>query len=93
MPVFIDKVGRLVLPKSVRQQLGITPDTPLELVRKGDGVLLRRVEARPAMLEVDGVWVHQGTADPSANWADVIDRLRDERTESTGRAEPDAGVP
>lgn len=93
MAVFIDKVGRLVLPKSIRQQLGITPDTPLELVRKGDGVLLRRVEARPAMQQVDGLWVHQGTAEPSANWTDVIDRLRDERTDASGRPEADAGVP
>ena len=93
MTVFIDKVGRLVLPKSVRRQLGITPDTPLELVRKGDGVLLRRVEARPVMQEVDGLWVHQGTPDPSADWADLIDRLRDERTDATGIAEADAGVP
>jgi len=80
--LFVDKAGRLVLPKSVRQLLRVTPETPLELVRKGDGVLLRRVEERPAMQQLDGLWVHQGTPEPSANWADPVEQQRDERTQT-----------
>lgn len=83
MNVHIDKAGRLVLPKAVRQQLGITPDTPLELVHRPDGVLLRRVAQQPSMLQVDGLWVHQGTSAPNADWAGVIDSVREERADST----------
>ncbi|MCK6421960.1 MAG: AbrB/MazE/SpoVT family DNA-binding domain-containing protein [Aquabacterium sp.] len=43
MKLRIDKAGCLVLPKSVRSQLGITPETTLELVQSADGILLRRV--------------------------------------------------
>ena len=43
MKLRIDKAGRLVLPKSVRSQLDITPETSLELVQSADGILLRRV--------------------------------------------------
>lgn len=74
MNVRIDKLGRLVLPMSIRRQLRITPETPLQLVRKGDGVLLRRLdERRSTMQQVEGLWVHQGMPEPSADWGAVID--------------------
>jgi AbrB family looped-hinge helix DNA binding protein len=82
MNLRIDKAGRLVLPKSVRSQLGITPETSLELIQSADGVLLRRVAERPAMQLVDGLWVHQGTASAGADWAAVVDSVRNERADS-----------
>ena len=78
MNLHVDKAGRLVLPKSVRTQLGITPQTPLELVQCADGVLLRRVAERPSMERVDGLWVHRGVGAPGADWAAVIDSVRNE---------------
>ena len=82
MNLRIDKAGRLVLPKSVRSQLGITPETSLERVQRADGVLLRRVAERPAMQQVDGLWVHQGTRIANTDGAAVIDSVRDERADS-----------
>ena len=82
MNLRIDKAGRLVLPKSVRSQLGITPETSLELVQSADGVLLRRVAERPSMQQVDGLWVHQGTRTANPDWAAVIDNVRNERADS-----------
>ncbi len=82
MNLRIDKAGRLVLPKSVRSQLGITPETALELVQSADGVLLRRVDERPSMKQVDGLWVHQGICTANTDWAGVIDSVRNERADS-----------
>lgn len=81
MNLRIDKAGRLVLPKPIRSELGITPETLLELVRCADGVLLRRVLERPSMQQLDGLWVHQGTCAANTDWAAVIDRVRDERVD------------
>ena len=67
----IDKAGRLVLPKSVRSQRGITPQTALELMAE-----------RPSMQQVDGLWVHQGTSTANADWAAVVDNVRGERADS-----------
>jgi AbrB family looped-hinge helix DNA binding protein len=86
MNVHVDKAGRLVLPKAVRQQLGITPDTTLELVPGPDGVLLRRVAEEPSMRLVDGLWVHQGVASPTADWNRIVDSVRDERDASAWNA-------
>ena len=82
MNVRIDKAGRLVLPKSVRSQLGITPETALELIQSADGVLLRRVAERPSMQQVEGLWVHQGTSTANADWGEAIDSVRNERADS-----------
>ena len=83
MNLHVDKVGRLVLPKSARTQLGITPETALELVSSADGILLRCVDVkRPPMQQIDGLWVHQGTSTANADSAAVINRVRDERADS-----------
>ena len=82
MQVHVDKAGRLVLPKTIRQQLGITPDTTLELICSPDGVLLRRVAEVPLMRLVDGLWVHQGAAQPNVDWNRIVDSIRDERDTS-----------
>jgi AbrB family looped-hinge helix DNA binding protein len=79
MRLKIDRSGRIVVPKPLRERLGFRPDSELEAIEHPDGVLLKRVEQRPSMVKVDGLWVHQGTAEPGANWERVLDELRDER--------------
>lgn len=41
--VSIDRVGRVVIPKALRVALGITPDTPLEVIPDGTGLRLEPV--------------------------------------------------
>jgi AbrB family looped-hinge helix DNA binding protein len=82
MVLKIDKAGRIVVPKALRDRFGLKPDTELEIVERPEGVLLRPVEQRPSMLNVDGLWVHQGTATPDANWARALDEVRDERLDA-----------
>jgi AbrB family looped-hinge helix DNA binding protein len=64
MRVAIDSVGRIVIPKVIRQALGITPDTSLELIPDGSGLRLepvwtsrREIEASdglPILVRVEG---------------------------------------
>ncbi len=67
MTLKIDKSGRIVFPKRLRERLGIKPETELEAVEQPGGVLLRPVEPQPSMIQVDGLWVHQGVAEPGAD--------------------------
>ena len=75
----IDKSGRIVVPKHLRERLGLKPDSELEAVEQAGGVLLRVVEQRPSMIKIDGLWVHQGIAQPDANWDGVVRDVREER--------------
>lgn len=81
MKLRIDKAGRIVVPKPLRERLGFRPDTELEAIEQPEGVLLKRVEQRPSMVKVDGLWVHQGRAAPGANWERIVEDVREERIE------------
>ncbi|MGO8786785.1 MAG: AbrB/MazE/SpoVT family DNA-binding domain-containing protein [Terriglobia bacterium] len=86
MTLKIDKAGRIVFPKHLRERLGLKPNMELEAVEEQGGVLLRLVEQLPSMVQVDGLWVHQGTPRPDANWGRVLDDVREERIQSALKA-------
>ncbi len=86
MEVRIDKAGRIVVPKPLRERLGFKPDTELEAIEQPEGVLLKRVQQRPSMVKVDGLWVHQGRAEPGANWERIVEDVREERIASALKA-------
>jgi hypothetical protein len=37
---------------------------------------------QPSMIQVDGLWIHQGTAEPGANWERVPNLVREERIQA-----------
>lgn len=86
MRLGIDKAGRIVVPKPLRERLGFKPDTELEAIEQPDGVLLKRIEQRPSMVKVDKLWVHQGTAEPGAEWERILEGVREERIASVLKA-------
>jgi AbrB family looped-hinge helix DNA binding protein len=80
MTVRIDKAGRIVVPKPLRDRFGFRSDTNLEAVERPEGMLIKRVEQRPSMVKLDGLWVHQGSPEPGANWEGVVEEVREEGT-------------
>jgi AbrB family looped-hinge helix DNA binding protein len=82
----IDKSGRIVVPKRLREHLGIRPEAELELTAQSGGIFVRVVEEDQALVKVDGLWVHRGSARPEADWDHVIENLRDERIDSVIKA-------
>lgn len=83
MEIRMDKSGRIVLPRAIRERFGLTPDRDLEVIEQADGVLIRRLEQVPSMVKLDGFWVHQGTPEPGAQWERVVDDVREERAQSS----------
>jgi AbrB family looped-hinge helix DNA binding protein len=77
--VKIDKFGRIVVPKPLRQRLGLTAAAELEALEQLGGLLLRPVEEAPAMARVEGLWVHRGAAQPGTDWEHLIHQGREER--------------
>jgi len=84
MDVKIDKSGRIVVPKPLRDRLGLKPDMELEVQEQANGLFLRVPVSHPTMVNVDGLWVHQGTAQANADWARVLEDVRDERLRAVG---------
>ena len=61
--VTLDRAGRVVLPKTLRDELHLSPGDTLDLTVKGDEITLRpRRGARPLQKE-RGVWVFR-TGEP-----------------------------
>lgn len=55
--VTIDKAGRVVLPKTLRDELHLAPGDTLDLVVEGERVTLRPRPAGPPLQKERGVWV------------------------------------
>ena len=55
----LDKAGRIVLPKSVRDDLRLEAGDALELETSEDGITLRPVQANGRLVKEHGVWVFQ----------------------------------
>lgn len=84
MNVKIDKSGRIVVPKVLRDRLELKPDMALEVHQQADGLLLRVPVPETTMVRIEGPWVHQGTAQANADWASVLEDAREERLRAVG---------
>ncbi len=78
MTVKIDKAGRVILPKPVRDRLGLREGSDLEVVETPEGVVLKPVERGASMIKKQGLWVHTGKMPPGF---DVVQAIRDDRDE------------
>jgi AbrB family looped-hinge helix DNA binding protein len=85
MNLRIDKLGRVVVPKAIRDRLGLVPDAELEVHEHADGLLLRLPKQQAAMAKVKGLWVHQGVAAPGLNWERTVTEARGERLNALSR--------
>ena len=66
MNVAIDKMGRVVVPKPVRDQFALEAGSELELHVDSEGIHLRPVVASPTLEERDGILVCVSEVPPSA---------------------------
>ena len=79
MIIKIDKAGRIVLPKPVRERFHLREGSELDLEERSDGLTLRPVEQRSSMAQEKGIWVHLGKVPRGFDWGNVVEAIRDER--------------
>jgi AbrB family looped-hinge helix DNA binding protein len=76
----IDKAGRVVIPKTVRQKLHLEPGDTLELESAGQHITLRPVPGSGSLKKEHGVWVFYSGQPLAASATDeVLEKIREER--------------
>jgi len=79
--ITLDKAGRVVLPKPLRDRLQLAPGDTLHLESEGENITLRPVRQNVMLKKELGVWVYQGEP-TDASIPDLIDRDRENRNRS-----------
>lgn len=79
--ITMDRAGRVVLPKAVRDELNLSAGDSLELSSDSDGLTLRPARASGRMIRKGGFWVFRSEGKPitleeSNRW---LQEIREER--------------
>jgi len=88
--VEIDKAGRIVVPKKLRDALHLAPGTRLKIERNGDGMVLEHASPEPQLILKDGMWVVSGSQKVTAD--DVNEIIRQGYAERQARILADSGL-
>lgn len=82
MNVVVDRFGRLVLPKAVRNHFGLTAGSELDLEEVAGTIVLRLIDERPPLEINNGVLVFTGKT--VGNIDAVLSDVRNDRLHHLG---------
>jgi AbrB family looped-hinge helix DNA binding protein len=82
METTLDKFGRIVIPKRVRDDLGLKPGAVLEIKQADQRILMEPVNEGPHIVVKNGVSVFSGTA--TGDLVGAIQTHRQERLSKAG---------
>ena len=77
----IDSAGRIVVPKPIRDRLGLRAGADIEVIETPDGIVLKPSVDQPSIQKVNGLWVHLGRTPSNFDW----DRFTQEEREEQSR--------
>jgi AbrB family looped-hinge helix DNA binding protein len=60
--ITLDKAGRIVLPKHLRDQMRLSPGDTLQIECDGESITLRPVRPKAMPKKECGIWVYQGAS-------------------------------
>ena len=82
MQAILDKFGRIVIPKKIRDDFSLRPGTSIWIEEGENEILLKPIEGEPCLIEKDGVLVFTGKL--MGNIETKIEEIRKERSRSLG---------
>jgi AbrB family looped-hinge helix DNA binding protein len=80
----VDRFGRIIVPKEIRDRHGLVSGSEVEIEETADAILLRLLSDLPGLVEKDGILVFRGRANGALDSA-----LRSHRGERLRRARGD----
>lgn len=76
----LDKTGRIVIPKPLRERLRMEPGDALEMEGSGEEITLRPALGTGTLTQKHGVWVlHTGQTLPASATDEMLQQVRGER--------------
>jgi len=80
MKLTLDKSGRIVLPKPLRDELRLEPGDALEVESSGEDITIRPLRGQAQLRKKNGVWVYRAGEPLSARIVDkTVQEIRRER--------------
>jgi AbrB family looped-hinge helix DNA binding protein len=79
MKLKIDKAGRIVIPKAMRERLKWNTGTDLEMQETAEGLLLKPIGQRPSLVRSGRFLVHTGELPGGQDILKAIAHHREER--------------
>ena len=62
METTLDRFGRVIIPKGVRDDMGLEAGAVLTIEKKGEKIVLQPVQGEPKIVENKGILVFTGAA-------------------------------
>ena len=72
----LDRFGRVLIPKKVRAELGLSAGDALEIESRDDGIVIKPLQDEPQLVDKEGVLVFSG-----ASTGDIVEAIRKHREE------------
>ena len=73
----LDRFGRVLVPKKVRTELGISPGDLLEIESREDGILIKPIHDEPHLVDKEGILVFSGVS--IGDIANAVGKHREQR--------------
>lgn len=73
----IDKAGRVVLPKEIRDRMGLPAGTEFEVIEEKDRIILKPVEKQPKLVRKGSFLVF--VSDESPKNVDIVGLIKKDR--------------
>src|SRR5258708_4107853 len=93
MTLKIDKAGRVILPKPVRDRLGLHAGSDLEIQETPEGVVLKPAGRRPSLVKQGSFWVHTGEIPKAMTSSRRLTKIANNGCAKHGARTPGGGEP